>query len=192
MAVSVHQGALAFAGSAHHHLILVLSRRLAAAGMGVEVSRRRGTCELTILGAASGKSFVSLDAGGQARWYYEPAAGPGTSPATLVAIISYLLSAPQAAVIPEACRALPLKGQVGRSLQDWGLAVALRVSEDLESFEATTDIDVTSPARPWLGTVTVSDDAALDWRCDLRAAFQGNPAGLIEAVTPILRPADPR
>jgi hypothetical protein len=51
----------------------------------------------------------------------------------------------------------------------------LRVSEDLESFEATTDIDVTSTARPWLGTAILSDDAALDWRCDLNAAFRGEP-----------------
>ena len=72
-------------------------------------------------------------------------------------------------------------------MQDRGLAVALRVSEDLESFEATTDIEVTSPARPWLGTITLSDDAALDWRCDWRAAFHGNPAALIDVITPILR-----
>jgi hypothetical protein len=47
----------------------VLSRRLAAAGTGAEVSRRRDGCELIVLGAASGKSFVALDASGQARWY---------------------------------------------------------------------------------------------------------------------------
>ncbi|HEX4254625.1 MAG TPA: hypothetical protein VH089_06030 [Streptosporangiaceae bacterium] len=45
--------------------------------------------------------------------------------------------------------ALPLKGQAGRALQDQGLAVTLRVSEDLESFEATTDIDITSPLRAY-------------------------------------------
>ena len=69
-------------------------------------------------------------------------------------------------------------------MQDQGLAVALRVTEDWESFEASTDIDVTSPARPWLGTITLSDDAALDWRL---AAFRGNPAALIDVITPILR-----
>jgi hypothetical protein len=65
----------------------VLARRLAAAGMGVEVSRRRDTCQLTIVGAASGKPFVALSASGQARWYYEPATGPCTNPAVVVAII---------------------------------------------------------------------------------------------------------
>jgi hypothetical protein len=164
-----------------------LARRLAAAGLGVLVSRRRDTCELAIVGAAGGKSFVALDSGGQARWYYEPAAGPSTSPVTLTGIIAYLLEAPQGPASPAAYRGLPLKGQVGRSLQDRGLTVTLRVSEDLESFEATTDIDITSPARPWLGTVTVSDDAALDWRCDLQAAFGGNPAALVDTITPILR-----
>jgi hypothetical protein len=73
-------------------------------------------------------------------------------------------------------------------LQDRGLTVVLRVSEDLESFEATTDIEVTSPARPQRGTVTLSDDAALDWCCDWRAAFPGNPAALIDTITPVLRP----
>jgi hypothetical protein len=164
-----------------------LSRRLAAAGLGVQVSRQRDTCELTILGATTGKSLLALSTGGQARWYYEPAAGPSTSPAALTAIITHLLGAPQGLVTLEAYRALPLKGQVGRSLQDQGLAVALRISEDLDSFEATTDIDVTSPGRPWLGTVTLSDDAALDWRLDCRAAFQGNPAALIDIITPVLR-----
>ncbi len=131
-----------------------LARRLAAAGLGVEISRRRDTCELTIAGAASGKSLLALGTGGQARWYYEPAAGPSTSPVTLTTIIAYLLGAPHAPPSPAAYRALPCKGQVGRSLQDRGLTVVLKVSEDLESFEATTDIEVTSPNRPWRGTVT--------------------------------------
>jgi hypothetical protein len=164
-----------------------LARRLAAAGLGVEISRRGDICELTILGAASGKSFVTLNTSGQARWYYEPAAGPGSSPATLSGIIAYLLGAPHGTASLTAYRALPLKGQVGRSLQDRGLAVTLRVSEDLESFEATTDIDVTSPARPWLGAVRLSDDAALDWHLNWWAAFRWDPAALIDVITPVLR-----
>ena len=168
-------------------LIPVLSRRLAAAGMGVEISRRRDTCELTILDAASGKSFLSLEAGGQARWYYEPATGPATSPALLTSIITYVFGEPPGPASWARYRALPLKGQVGRTLQDHGLTVVLRVSEDLDSFEATTDIDITSPAHPQLGTIRLSDDAALDWHCNWHAAFQGNPAALIDTITPILR-----
>jgi hypothetical protein len=153
----------------------------------VQVARRRDTCELTILGAASGESLVALDTSGQARWYYEPAAGPLTSPATLATIIGYLLEAAHPTASLAAYRALPLKGQVGRSLQDQGLTVTLRVSEDLESFEATTDIDITSPVRPWLGTIRLSDDAALDWHLNWQTAFHGNPATLIDTITPILR-----
>jgi hypothetical protein len=63
----------------------------AAAGMGVEVSRRRDSCELTILDTSSGKSFLSLEAGGQARWYYEPATGPATSPATSPALLTVVV-----------------------------------------------------------------------------------------------------
>jgi hypothetical protein len=168
-----------------------LARQLAAAGLGVEVCRHRDTCQLTILGVTAGKSFVALTTSGYARWYYEPDAGPSSSPATVAAIISYMLGAPHDPASMAAYRALPFKGQVGQSLQNQGLAVALRVSEDWESFEATTDIDITSPARPWLGTVTLSDDAALDWRCDLRTAFRGNPAALIDIVTPVLRHRSP-
>ena len=145
-------------------------------GLGVQVSGHRETRELTIVGMVSGKLFVALDTSGQARWYYEPAASPKTSPAALTTIISHLLGTPHSPASPADYHAFPLKGQVGRSLQDRGLAVALRVSEDLESFEATTDIAISSPARPWLGTVTLSDDAAVDWRCDWQAAFQGNAA----------------
>jgi hypothetical protein len=165
----------------------VLARQLAAAGLTVEVSHRPGTCELTIAGAVTGKSLVALDTG-EARWYYEPAAGPATSPATLAAIITHLLGEPLPPPIPAAYRALPVKGQVGRLLHDRGLTVVLRVSEDWESFEATTDIDITSPTRPWLGTVRLSDDAALDWHCDWRAAFGGNPAAFIGLIIPVLRP----
>jgi hypothetical protein len=125
-----------------------LAQRLAAAGLGAQVSHKRDTCELTILGAATGKSFMALATSGQARWYYEPAVGLLTSPATLTTIIGYLLDAPQDTANLAGYGALPLKGQVGRSLQHQGLTVDLRVSEDLESFEATTDIEVTSPARP--------------------------------------------
>jgi hypothetical protein len=164
-----------------------LARQLAAAGLGVEVSRHQNTCQLTILGVAGGKSLIALDASGHARWYYEPAAGPPSSPATLTEIIAYLLGAPQGAASLTPYQALPLKGQVGRSLQDRGLAVTLRISEDLESFEATTDIDITNPVKPWLGTITLSDDAALDWHCNLHTAFHGNPATLINVITPILR-----
>jgi hypothetical protein len=85
-----------------------------------------------------------------------------------------------------AYRALPLKGRVGRSLQDQGLTVALKVSEDLESFEATTDIEVTSRARRSRGTVRLSDDGAVDWRCNWRTAFH-DPTALIDTITPILR-----
>jgi hypothetical protein len=164
-----------------------LARRLAAAGMGVEISTHRDRCEFTILGVTGGKCLVTLDTRGQARWYCEPAAGPSASPAALAEIISYLLGVPHDPASLAPYRALPLKGQVGRALQDQGLTVTLRVSEDLESFEATTDIDITSPARPQLGTITVSDDAALDWHCDLHAAFGGSPAALIDTITPILR-----
>jgi hypothetical protein len=156
--------------------------------MGVRYSARHDECHLTILGVTTGKSFLALTASGQARWYYEPAAGPGTSPAALAAIITHLLGASQGTASLAAYRALPLKGQVGRSLQDQGLTVVLRVSEDWDSFEATTDIDVTCPARSWLGTVRLSDDGVLDWCCDWRAAFRGNPAALIDTITPVLRP----
>lgn len=167
--------------------VRMLAQRLAAAGLGAQVSRHGDTCELTIVGAASGKSLVALDTRGRARWYYEPAAGPLTNPAVIASIIGYLLEVPQGTAGTAPYQALPLKGQVGRSLQDQGLSVTLRVSEDLESFEATTDIDISSPARTQLGTITLSDDAALDWHLNWQTAFHGNPAALIDTITPILR-----
>jgi hypothetical protein len=166
---------------------LVLAQRLAAAGLGVQVSRHRDTCQLTILHVAGGKSFVALGASGHARWYYEPAAGPNASPGALTEIIGYLLGAPQGTASLAAYRSLPLKGQVGRAVQDPGLTVGRRGCEDWESFEATTDIEITSPARPWLGTVRLSDDAAVDWCLNWREAFRDNSAALIDIITPILR-----
>jgi hypothetical protein len=166
----------------------VLARRLATAGLGVQYSTGRDACQLTILGVTTGKAFLALNVGGHARWLYEPAARLAGSPSVLTAIIAYLLGAPSTPASAVDYGAFPLKGQVGRALQDRGLAVTLRVSEDWDSFEATTDIDITSPARPQLGTITVSDDGVLDWSCDLRAAFGGDPAVLIDVIAPVLRP----
>lgn len=108
--------------------VRMLARRLAAAGLGVQVTPRRDTCELAICGTGPGKSLVALGTGGQARWYYEPPAGPSAGPAALAAIIGHLLGAPPDPASLAPYRALPVKGQVGRSLQDRGLAVSLRVS----------------------------------------------------------------
>jgi hypothetical protein len=38
-----------------------------------------------------------------------------------------------------------------------------------------------------IGIVTLSDDAALDWHLDWKAAFPQNPAALIDVIIPILR-----
>ena len=160
--------------------VQMLTRRLAAAGFGVHGTRWRDRHELIIGNVTAARSCLTVTDDGCARWHYEPASGPGTDPATLTAIIVHILGA------PHNCRhhprhvaayqAFPLKGAVGRCLQDRGLTVALRICEDLESFEATTDIEVTSPARPWLGAVQLADNGDLDWDCDYRAAFHGDPA----------------
>jgi hypothetical protein len=93
----------------------MLTRQLAAAGLGVQYSARRGECHLTILGVTTGKSFLALTASGHARWLYEPAPGLASSPATLTAIIAYLLGAPGTPASPADYHAFPLKGQVGRA-----------------------------------------------------------------------------
>ena len=167
----------------------MLTRRLAAAGFGVHGTRWRDRHELIIGNVAAARSCLTVTDSGCARWHYEPASGHTTEAATLAAIIVHILGAPHTAGTAPgvaAYRAFPLKGTVGRCLQDRGLTVALRVCEDLESFEATTEIEVTSPARPWLGTVQLADNGDLDWECDYRAAFHGDPAQLADVIAPIL------
>ena len=169
--------------------VQVTTRRLAAAGFGVHGTRWRDQHELILLNVTAARSCLTLTDDGCARWHYEPATGPGTDPATLTAIIVHILGAPHTADSTPgaaACRAFPLKGAVGRCLQDRGLTVALRVCEDLESFEATTSIEITSPARPWLGTVQLADNGDLDWDCDYRAAFHGDIAALADVIAAIL------
>jgi hypothetical protein len=170
----------------------LITRRLAAAELATHHTRQQDRHELIILNIPGALSCLTLTGTGCARWHYEPAAGPATDPATLTAIIEHILGAPHAAEHTpgvDAYRAFPPKGAVGRYLQDRGLTVVLRVSEDLESFEATTDIEVTSPARPWLGTVRLSDNGHIEWDCDYRTAFHGNPSALIDVIAPILRAA---
>ena len=178
----------AAAGSATEP-VQMLTRRLAAAGFGVHCTRWRDRHELILLNVTAARSCLTLTDDGCARWHYEPATGPGTDPATLTAIIVHILGAPHTAGTTPgtaAYRAFLLKGAVGRCLQDRGLTVALRVREDLESFEATTEIEVISPARPWLGTVQLTDDGHLDWECDYRAAFHGDVAALADVIAAIL------
>jgi hypothetical protein len=170
----------------------VITRRLAASGLAVHASHWRDQCELIILNAPGARSCLTLTGTGWARWHYEPATGTATSAVTLTGIIEHILGAPHATETTpsvDAYQAFPLKGAVGRCLQDRGLTVALQVSEDLESFEATTDIEVTSPAQPWLGTVRLSDNGHIEWDCDYRAAFHGDPGALIGVIAPILRAA---
>lgn len=148
---------------------------------------------LCVVITSRSRSGFTLTDSGWARWGYEPAAGPGAGAATLAAIIVHILGAPHTADSTpgaDAYRAFPVKGAAGRCLQDRGLTVTLQVSEDWESFEATTEIEVTSPARPWLGAVRLADDGHLDWGCDYRAAFHGDPGHLADVIGPILR-ADP-
>ena len=159
---------------------------------GVHGCGRGDNCELVTLNVPGCRSCLTLTGTGWAQWHYEPATGPATSAATLTGIIEHILGAPRAAGRapgPAAYRAFPLKGAVGRSAQDRGLTVTLKVSEDLESFEATTDIEITSPAQPWLGTVRLSDNGHLEWDCDYRAAFHGDPGTMIDVIIPILRAA---
>ena len=167
----------------------MLTRRLAAAGFGVQGTRWRDRHELIIGNVTAARSCLTVTDGGCARWHYEPASGPAIDAATLAAIIVHILGAPHTAgtapgVTPY--RAFPLKGAVGRCLQDRGLTVALRICEDLESFEATTAIEVTSPARPWLGAVQLADNGDLDWACDYRAAFHGDVAALADVIAAVL------
>ncbi len=169
--------------------VQLLIQQLNAAGLGAECSPRSDGYELIISNVATGKSCLSLTGTRQACWHYEPLAGSAIHSAALTAIVGHLLAAPysaQAVPDPNAYRAFPLKGQVGRMLENHCLTVTLRVTEDWETFEATTDIDVTNPARPWLGTVTMADNADLDWHLDWRAAFGENPAALIDIVAPVL------
>ena len=182
--------ALYVAADAGTEPVQMITRRLAAAGLGVHGTRWRDRHELIIGNVTAARSCLTLTDDGCAQWHYEPAAGPGTDPATLAAIIVHILGAPHTAGTTPgtaAYRAFPLKGAVGRCLQDRGLTVALRVCEDLESFEATTAIEVTSPARPWLGTVQLADNGDLDWDCDYRAAFHGDVAPLADVIAAILR-----
>ena len=170
----------------------VITRRLAAAGLAVHATQQQDRHELIILDVPAARCCLTLTSTGSAQWHYEPVTGPATGAATVTAIIIHLLCAAHAADSTpgaDAYRVFPLKGIVGRCLQDRGLTVTLHVDEDLESFEATTGIEVTSPAQPWLGLVRLSDDGHLEWDCDYRAAFHGDIGALIDVIAPILRAA---
>jgi len=188
MTQAPHGTLLGWAGSLMEPAQMI-TRRLAAAGFGVHGTRWQDRHELIIGNVTAARSCLTLTGSGCARWHYEPT-GHAPGAAMLAAIIVHILGAPHMADSTtgvDAYRAFPLKGAVGRCLQDRGLTVTLRVCEDWESFEATTDIEVSSPARPWLGAVRLADNGHLDWECDYRATFHGDPGQLADMIAPILR-----
>ena len=75
----------------------VITRRLAASGVGVHDCGPGGNCELVILNVPGARSCLTLTGTGCAQWHYEPATGPATSAATLTGIITHILGAPRAA-----------------------------------------------------------------------------------------------
>ena len=120
--------------------VQILIQRLAVAGFGVYSTGWQDRHELTILNVAAARSCLTFTDNGLARWHYEPATGPATDVATLAAIIVHILGTPHTGGgIPgvTAYRAFPLKGKVGRCLQDRGLTVTLRVCEDPRSIPST-------------------------------------------------------
>jgi hypothetical protein len=67
------------------------------------------------------------------------------------------------------CRCgVSFKGAAGRILADHGMQVTTRAYPDQEFFEVYSEIEVTNPARPERGTVSVADDGSLVWRCRAR------------------------
>ena len=128
----------------------VITRRLAAAGLAVHATQQQDQHELIILNIAA-RCCLTLTGDSHSQWHYEPGTGPDTDPATLTTIITHILKAPHAAdgTTPGAgaYRAFPLKGIVGRCLQDRGLAVTLHVDEDLET--GREQFRYCAPARPY-------------------------------------------
>ncbi len=61
--------------------------------------------------------------------------------------------------------------------------------EDLESFDVVGEISATSPHRPELGTVRVTDHGDVEWECRAGEAFGGHPEAIVAVVAPILRRA---
>ena len=164
----------------------LITRRLAAHGFGADTRDRGDMQEIVILNVTGARSCLDITDSGYALWHYEPRTGPATDPTALTAIILHIFGAPPPATSPEDYRAFPLKGAAGRQLQDHGLHVNLQVYKDLASFEATTEIEVTSPAQPRRGSVHLNDEGELEWECDYGAAFHGDAAGLIDTIVPVL------
>jgi hypothetical protein len=164
----------------------LITRRLAAHGFGADTRDRSDMQEIVILNVTGARSCLDVTDSGYALWHYEPRTGPATDPGALTAIILHVFGAPPPATSPDTYRAFTLKGAAGRQLQDQGLDVNLQVYKDLASFEAATEIEVTSPAQPRRGSVRLNDEGDLEWECDYGAAFHGDAARLIDTIAPVL------
>ena len=93
----------------------MITRRLAASGVGVHDRGRGDNCELVILNVPGARSCLTLTGTGHARWHYEPPHGAATSAATLTGIILHILGAPT-------LTATPARTATGRSRSraSWG------------------------------------------------------------------------
>ena len=142
----------------------VITPRLAAAGLAVHATRQQDQHELVILNIPDALSCLTLTGTGCAQWHYEPATGPATDAATLTAIIEHILGAPQVAdTAPDAdaYRSFPLKGTVGRCLQDRGLTVTCTCARTWN--HSRPPPTSRSPARPARGSASCGSAMTAIW-----------------------------
>jgi hypothetical protein len=165
------------------------ARRLAAHGFGADCRHQGDWPSIVILNVAGARSSLDLIGGGYVQWHYEPRTGPATDPGALVAVVLRVLGMPTATLTASAYRAFPLQGAAGRHLEDHGLTVDLLIHQDLESFEAPTELQITSLARPERGSVLLNDNGDLRWQCDYHAAFSGDAGKVVDTIAPLLHRA---
>src|SRR5579859_3222805 len=113
---------------------------------------------------------LTVHDGGQVVWEWRPVAGGQADPKQLADMACALLIG-QAGEQPRlgdgyGRRTVTLKGAVGRELAARGLAVDLDLYPDMEFYDVSAVIVITSPGADLEAEVWVADDGSLCWERD--------------------------
>ena len=150
-----------------------------------------GSRYLTIIGLPERYCAVQVNDDGYVLLEYWPAASETADLAVLVAQAVRVLGGPEDWRPDE--RTCPL-GQAllratGQALRSAGLAVALDVRADEQTFEIYAQLAVTRPGRPDLGKVSIGEDGALTWECEYPDGTQDGAASIGNILAGVLAAA---
>lgn len=169
-----------------------MAKTLNACGFDVRTPASEKCCHLKIVNVRSTAADLTVTADRTADWQYHRFDGNPPDPARLNAIVLAILLGDNApAGLPEPGRLahMTLLGNICATAIEHGLSASVGLIDPASTmFDLFDQVTITNPDQPHRGTVRVTDDIALWWRCQVRPHPHGaDGLDLAEIATTIAR-----